>query len=103
MMAGDSADRCLTLTPDSITARSGEEFRALLRLIREESGLTVGQIAYGSGICRSQVQSLGSTRLRGLPTLSQQVENYVTSCRLVPAQVALVMELWTTLHTSERD
>ncbi len=74
-----------------------------LRLIREQSGFSVGQIAYGSGICRSQVQSLGSARLRGLPTLPEQVRLYVTTCRLAPAQVELVMSLWTTLNTAERE
>jgi hypothetical protein len=100
-MVANSADRYLVLPVGAIRARTGAEFRALLRLIREQSGLSVGQISYGSSICRSQVQSLGSiARLRGLPKLSQQVRDYVTTCRLVPAQVELVMELWTALHES---
>lgn len=86
-----------SLPRDAITARSGAEFRGLLKLIREQAGLSGGQVACISGIDRKVVYRLGYTRVSKLPAIQEQVELYVRSCRLVPEQVELVMDLWATL------
>jgi hypothetical protein len=97
-MNGSHADKYWALPPDRICARSGREFRALLGLVRDMAGLSYGQIAATSGISRSSVWSLGSPDRCELPRLRHQVERYLISCRLVPAQVMLIMDLWTKLH-----
>lgn len=97
-MNGGDADKYWELPPDCICARSGTEFRTLLGLVRDTAGLSNGQIAVTSGISRSSVASLGSPARRKLPRLRRQVEAYLVSCRLVPRQVTLILELWAKLH-----
>jgi len=89
--------RYYSLPEDAIQAQSGREFRLLLRHVLNESGLTPGQIVNTSGICRTQVWSLGSPRPR-LPRKRSQVLRYLVSCRLDPRQVALIMKLFDQLR-----
>jgi hypothetical protein len=88
------------LPPGAIVAASGKEFRAILRRVREVSGLSNGQIAIRSGIHRSQVSSLGSTRPR-LPRKREQVAVYLVCCRLDPDQVSEILLLWDELHDKQ--
>jgi hypothetical protein len=92
-----AADRCCILPPGTIVAASGEDFRAILRRVREVSGLSNGQIAIRSGIHRSQVSSLGSMRPR-LPRKREQVAVYLACCRLEPAQATEILLLWDELR-----
>jgi len=103
MTVGSADDKFIALPPGSIRATSGREFRALLRLIWTSSGRSFGEIAYRSGIGKSQVHNLGAPRLAGVPEDANQVQRYLTCCRLPPAQIALVMDLWSQLCEVERD
>lgn len=97
-MSARPAPTYLELPVEELTAETSVEFRQLLARIRCQSGLSLGQVKNRTGICRSQVASLGSTRLSGLPRKPNQVETFVQGCRLAPAQVVVVMQLWTRLH-----
>lgn len=92
----EPASRCC-LPPNAIVATCGREFRAILRLVRQVSTLSGGQIANSSGISRSQVYSLGSTRPK-LPRSRTQVEAYLAGCRLDPTQAASIMDRWDKLR-----
>jgi hypothetical protein len=97
------AEQRFRLLPEEIAAGSGMEFRMLLKVILERSGLRAGQISCHSGIARSQVYSLvSSTRSLGLPTKPEQVHRFLDQCRLAFDQIVQVMELWAALKTAER-
>jgi hypothetical protein len=96
-MTSDETDRRCCLPPGVIVAGCGREFRAILRLVREVSELTGGQIKNSSGIKKSQVYSLGYARPK-LPRSRTQVEAYLASCRLDLTQAAAILKLWDELH-----
>ena len=94
--------RYLELQPGFIAAGDGAEFRGLLRSFRERVELSGGQVACGAGLDRKVVYRLGYPPLKTLPHSSEQVERYVKGCRLSPADVTRVMDLWAKLDQARR-
>lgn len=70
------------------------DFRALLVLVLERSGLTCGQIAAKTSIGRSSVYNLADVRRTGLPTKPDQVQEFLCACGLQLRQVGTVMRSW---------
>jgi len=79
------------------------EFRQLLVEMRLASGLSCGQIAFKTGMARSQVYSLTTHGRIGLPKKPEQLESLGRACGLSEVEVAQLMTLWRTMKSSGCD
>jgi hypothetical protein len=87
-----------------VQATTTAEFGALLRLVRQRSGLTVPKVAEAAGLPRSQAYALVSKDRAVLPVKGEQVEAFVRACGLSTPQVERVLRLWTELRgNGDRD
>lgn len=99
-MTRSATSRYCALPPDAIVATCGQEFRVILRKVLQVTEVQPRMVAILSGIPRSSVYSLGSSR-KGLPRLRAQVVRYLRFCRLNPEQAAEILRLWDELHETQ--
>jgi hypothetical protein len=81
--------------------RDGEQLAKLLKQIMEEARLTPTEMAAKTGISRSQVYNLISSK--SLPRKHEQLERFLSACQLDTAQVEIVLAQWRRLDQRRRE
>ncbi|MEU3767912.1 hypothetical protein AB0E55_22910 [Amycolatopsis keratiniphila] len=92
----------VVLEPEAIKATTPQEFVGLLRLVLQRSGMNAGQISVKTSISRSSAYNLVSATRTGLPTLPEQVLEFLCGCGLQMEQAADIMQLWSKLDEARR-
>ncbi|MFD4196681.1 hypothetical protein [Amycolatopsis thermoflava] len=92
------AHRFVTLPEEVLQASNPAEFADLLRRIMEAAGMKASQIANRTAIPRSQAYKLVDTRRTSLPTMPEQVGQFLQACRLDQHQTHQVMNIWGVLR-----
>lgn len=75
----------------------------MLAGIRQQAGLTCGQIAIKIGMPRSTAYSLTDRKRSRLPSNPEQVRAFILACGLTATQVDVVMDCWQALNRGSDD